>query len=91
VGLLWRLFAPRPLKRARRALHPSWVIEDAIARSARRLWWRVQHPGSCGDCGGGVASNSAVPAGALHPGIPFVGLSFGILPDVVCRRIDVVA
>ena len=32
MGLLWRLFAPRPLKRARRALHPSWVIEDATVR-----------------------------------------------------------
>jgi hypothetical protein len=36
MRLLWRLFAPRPLKRARRMLHPSWVIEDAIVRSARR-------------------------------------------------------
>jgi hypothetical protein len=35
VGLLWRLFAPRPLKKARRAMHPSWVIEDAIVRSVR--------------------------------------------------------
>jgi hypothetical protein len=35
MGLLWRLFAPRPLKKARRAMHPSWVIEDAIVRSAR--------------------------------------------------------
>src|SRR5215471_5137060 len=35
MGLLWRLFAPRPLKKARRALHPSWVIEDAIVRSVR--------------------------------------------------------
>lgn len=34
--ILWRLLAPRRLKRARRALHPSWVIEDAIVRSARR-------------------------------------------------------
>jgi len=35
MGLLWRLFAPRPLKKARRALHPSWVVEDAIVRSVR--------------------------------------------------------
>jgi len=35
MGLLWRIFAPRPLKKARRALHPSWVIEDAIVRSVR--------------------------------------------------------
>jgi hypothetical protein len=35
VGLLWRVFAPRPLKKARRALHPSWVIEDAIVRNMR--------------------------------------------------------
>ena len=35
MGLVWRLFAPRPLKKARRAMHPSWVIEDAIVRSAR--------------------------------------------------------
>lgn len=36
MGLLWRLFAPRPLKKARRALHPSWVIEDAIVHSVRK-------------------------------------------------------
>jgi hypothetical protein len=35
MGLLWRAFAPRPLKRARRAMHPSWVIEDAIVRGLR--------------------------------------------------------
>jgi hypothetical protein len=35
VGLLWRLLAPRPLRKARRALHPSWVIEDAIVRGVR--------------------------------------------------------
>lgn len=35
MGLLWRLLAPRPLKKARRAMHPGWVIEDAIVRSAR--------------------------------------------------------
>jgi hypothetical protein len=33
---MWRLFAPRPLKKARRALHPSWVIEDAIVHSVRK-------------------------------------------------------
>lgn len=36
MGLLWRLFAPKGLKRARRAMHPGWVIEDAIVRSARK-------------------------------------------------------
>jgi hypothetical protein len=36
MGLLWRLFAPRGLKKARRALHPSWILEDAIVRSARK-------------------------------------------------------
>jgi hypothetical protein len=35
MGILWRVFAPRGLKRARHALHPSWVIEDAIVRSLR--------------------------------------------------------
>lgn len=35
MGLLWRLFAPKPLKQARRALHPSRVIEDAIVHSVR--------------------------------------------------------
>jgi hypothetical protein len=35
MGLMWRLLAPRPLKRARRAMHPSWVIEDAIVHSVR--------------------------------------------------------
>jgi hypothetical protein len=34
--ILWRLLAPRRLKRARRIMHPSWIIEDAIVRSARR-------------------------------------------------------
>lgn len=35
MGLFWRLLAPKPLKKARRALHPSWVIEDAIVHSVR--------------------------------------------------------
>jgi hypothetical protein len=36
MGLLWRLFAPKGLKKARRALHPSWVLEDAIVRGVRK-------------------------------------------------------
>ena len=36
MGLLWRLFAPKGLKKARRALHPSWVIEDAIVNGVRK-------------------------------------------------------
>jgi len=36
MGIIWRLFAPRPLRRARRALHPAWVIEDAIVNSVRK-------------------------------------------------------
>jgi hypothetical protein len=36
MGLLWRLFAPKGLKKARRAMHPSWVLEDAVVRSARK-------------------------------------------------------
>jgi hypothetical protein len=36
MGVLWRLFAPRPLKKARHAMYPSWVLEDAIVRSARK-------------------------------------------------------
>lgn len=35
MGFLWRAFAPRPLKKARRALHPGWVIEDAAVRAVR--------------------------------------------------------
>jgi len=35
MGLMWRLLAPRPLKRARRAMHPTWVIEDAIVHGVR--------------------------------------------------------
>jgi hypothetical protein len=36
MGLLWRLFAPKGLKKARGAMHPSWVLEDAIVRGARK-------------------------------------------------------
>jgi hypothetical protein len=35
-GILWRVFAPRWMKRTRRALHPSWVVKDAVVRRARR-------------------------------------------------------
>lgn len=35
MGLLWRLFAPKPLKKARRAVHPGRMLEDAIVRGAR--------------------------------------------------------
>ncbi len=44
MGLLWRLFAPRPLKKARRAMHPSWVVEDAIVRSVRGSRKRRRKP-----------------------------------------------
>jgi hypothetical protein len=44
VGLMWRLFAPKPLKKARRAMHPSWVLEDAIVRSVRGNRRRRQAP-----------------------------------------------
>jgi hypothetical protein len=36
MGLIWRIVAPRKLRRARRMLHPGWIIQDAIVRSVRR-------------------------------------------------------
>jgi hypothetical protein len=35
-SILWRVFAPRWMKRTRRAMHPSWVVKDAVVRRARR-------------------------------------------------------
>jgi hypothetical protein len=35
VGLFWRLFAPKPLKKIRRAAHPSWIVQDAIVKGVR--------------------------------------------------------
>lgn len=53
MGLLWRLFAPRGLKRARRkvrrAAHPvrtaSWALSPKPVKQARRAAFKVAHPG----------------------------------------------
>jgi hypothetical protein len=56
MGLLWRLFAPRGLKRARRkaqkvrrAAHPvrtaSWALSPRPVKHARRAAFKVAHPG----------------------------------------------
>jgi hypothetical protein len=53
MGLLWRLFAPRGLKRARRkirrAAHPvrtaSWALSPKRVKRARRAAFKVTNPG----------------------------------------------
>ena len=53
MGLLWRLFAPKGLKRARRkirrAAHPirtaSWALSPKPVKKARRAAFKVAHPG----------------------------------------------
>jgi hypothetical protein len=53
MGLLWRLFAPRGLKRARRKVrkvaHPvrtaSWALSPRPVKQARRAAFKVAHPG----------------------------------------------
>jgi hypothetical protein len=53
VGLLWRLLAPRGLKRAgrmvRKVAHPvrtaSWALSPKPVRRARRAAFKVAHPG----------------------------------------------
>jgi hypothetical protein len=53
MGLLWRLFAPKGLKRARRKVrkvaHPvrtaSWALSPRPVKKARRAAFKVAHPG----------------------------------------------
>jgi hypothetical protein len=53
MGLLWRLFAPKGLKRARRkarkVAHPvrtaSWALSPRPVKQARRAAFKVAHPG----------------------------------------------
>ena len=53
MGLLWRLLAPRGLKRAgrkvRKVAHPvraaSWALSPKPVRRARRAAFKVAHPG----------------------------------------------
>src|SRR5258708_25111518 len=53
MGLLWRLFAPKGLKRARRkarkVAHPvrtvSWALSPRPVKKARRAAFKVAHPG----------------------------------------------
>jgi hypothetical protein len=48
MGLLWRLFAPKPLKKARRsvykATHPVKALTPKPVRRAKRAAFRVAHP-----------------------------------------------
>src|SRR5258708_15387433 len=52
MGLLWRLFAPKGLKRARRkarkVAHPvrtvSWALSPRPVKKARRAAFKVAHP-----------------------------------------------
>lgn len=48
MGLLWRLFVPRPVKKARRALHPGKVVIRAVTprsvKRIRRVTFGVVHP-----------------------------------------------
>src|SRR5260370_40901690 len=53
MGLLWRLFAPKGLKRAqrkaRKVAHPvrtvSWALSPRPVKKARRAAFKVAHPG----------------------------------------------
>src|SRR5260221_12067324 len=53
MGPLWRLFAPKGLKRARRKVrkmaHPvrtaSWALSPRPVKKARRAAFKVAHPG----------------------------------------------
>ena len=48
MGILWRLFAPKPLKKARRsvykATHPLKALTPKPVRQAKRAAFRVAHP-----------------------------------------------
>lgn len=48
MGLLWRLFVPRPVKKARRALHPGRVVVRAVTprsvKRIRRATFGITHP-----------------------------------------------
>jgi hypothetical protein len=54
VGILWRLLAPKSVKRARRtvrrAAHPvrtaSWALSPKPVKKARRAAFKVAHPGA---------------------------------------------
>ena len=69
MGLLWRLFAPRGLKRARRKVrrvaHPvrtaGWALSPKPVKQARRAAFKVAHPGEALEWAGeliGMASAS---------------------------------
>ena len=48
MGFLWRAFAPRPLKKARRAMHPVRMTVRAVTpkpiKAARRATFGIVHP-----------------------------------------------
>jgi hypothetical protein len=69
MGVLWRVFAPRPLKKARRAMHPTWIAEDAIVRAARG---RRRRGTSSSGCATGCGLLLAVGAAVLAVGWPLM-------------------
>jgi hypothetical protein len=48
MGLLWRLFAPKPLKRARRSVrrvaHPVCTLTPKPIKQVRRMTYNATHP-----------------------------------------------
>ncbi len=48
MGVLWRLLAPKPVKRIRRAAHPVRVVKRVVTpapvRKVKRAAWGVVHP-----------------------------------------------
>ena len=48
MGMLWRMFAPRPMKKARRALRPDRVLLRAVTpksiKTIRKATFSVIHP-----------------------------------------------
>lgn len=48
MGVLWRMLAPKPVKKLRRAAHPVRVVSRAVTPPpvlhARRAVWSVRHP-----------------------------------------------
>lgn len=48
MGVLWKLLAPKPVKRIRRATHPVRIVKRAVTpvpvRRVKRAAWGVAHP-----------------------------------------------
>src|SRR5260370_26044672 len=71
MGLLWRLFAPKGLKRARRkarkVAHPvrtvSWALSPRPVKKARRAAFKGAHPGQALEAAAQNPIVRAVPGG----------------------------